>query len=366
MGIEEKIMIQILPRYLRSRFLGLFFFCLLSVVVLFLVVDLVENLDQFIDKKVSWKIVLVYYLYFLPYTIVLVLPVATLMASVFSVGNLAKHNEIVAMKSLGYSLYRVIITLLGVGFIMSILSFIMAEGFVAQTNRKKEEMGRIYLSGLQPTISSRLQDLEIQEPPDKIITIGYYDGETQTAFRVKVETFQNYKLISRVDASSMYWDGHAWVIPNGYKREFEGETERAFSFYEPETYHFQFNPKELLLAQVKPDEMSFQELRWFVKRVRQSGGEVYRWMTELHLRIAFPLSNVIIVLFSVPLAYNRRKKNTAVGIGISLAVCFFYFGLVKMGQTLGQSGSVHPIIGAWLGNIIMIMGGVINLAKTRK
>jgi len=359
-------MTRILPRYLRVRFLGLLLFCLLCVTIIFLVTNLVENLDEFIDKAVPRRVIFLYYIYNIPYTVVLTLPVATLLATVFSVGSFARHNEMVAMKSLGYSLYRVIWTLMGMGFLLSVLSFALAEGLMAHTNRKREEIRKVYLDKIRRSISSRLRNLEIQEPPDKIITIGFYDGEKKVAKSVKVETFIGHRLVSRLDSPSMRWDGEAWVVDEGFQRTFEGENEKAVPVLQPQRYHFQFNPEELLLAQVKPEEMSFRELRWFVGRVRQSGGEVHYWMTELHLRIAHPLSSLIIVLFSIPMAYNRRKKSIAVGFGISLAVCFFYFGLIKMGQTLGEKGSMHPLLAAWLGNGIMGICSFFNVIIARK
>jgi len=358
--------IRILPNYLRRQFFQIFFFCLLSVIILFLVVDIVENLDRFIDRAVPWKITLLYYLYYMPYIIVLTLPIATLLATVFSVGNFARHNEMVAMKSLGYSFYRVIGTLLGIGFFLSVFSFLLAEGVVAHTNRRKEEIRRTYLDRIPGAISYIKRNLEIQVPPNKIVTIGYYDKKRRVARQVKVETFQGHKLISRLDAPSMRWNGKVWIIDMGYQRIFEGEKEKAFPLKQPHRYRFQFTPKELLLAQIKPDEMTFGELLHFIKDVRKSGGEVHQWMTDLHLRIAFPLSNFIIVLFSVPLAYNRRKKSLAIGFGISLLVCFFYFGLVKMGQTMGENGSIPPLLSAWLGNILMGTAGVFDLINTRK
>lgn len=361
-------MIRILPGYLRRQFLGIFLFSLVGVVVVFLVVDLVENLDQFIDREVPRRVIVAYYLYYVPYIVVLTLPVVTLLSAVFSVGNLARHNELVAMKALGYSLYRVTGTLLGMGLLVSVASFILAEGVVIKTNRKKEDIRRSYLDRVSGRVSSRLKEIEIQEPPDKMITIGYFDGEKQVAHRLKVETFQDHRLTSRLDSPSMRWDEgeEEWVVEGGYQRTFEGETERAFPVSEPLRFRFQFTPKELLMAQVKPDEMGFRELHRFVEKVRRLGGEVHRWMTDLHLRVAFPLSNIIIVLFSVPLAYNRRRKSLAVGFGISLLVCFFYFGLVKIGETMGHKGSVPPLVAAWLGNGVVGMGGVINLVKARK
>ena len=362
----ERVVIKILPNYLRRQFFQIFFFCLLSVVILFLVVDIVENLDRFIDRAVPWKIILVYYLYYIPYIIVLTLPIATLLAAIFSVGNLARHNEMVAMKALGYSLYQVMITLLGIGLFLSFISFLLAEGVVAHTNRKKEDIRRTYLDRIPGTISFMMRNLEIHVPPDKIVTIGYYDKKRQVARQVKIETFQESKLVSRIDAPSMRWNGKMWVINKGYLRVFKGESEQALPLKTPYRYPFRFTPKELLRAQVKPDEMAFTELLRFIKNIKESGGEVHQWMTDLHLRIAFPLSNFIIILFSVPLAYNRRKKSLVIGFGISLLVCFFYFGFVKMGQTMGENGSIPPLLGAWLGNLLMGTAGVFDLINTRK
>ena len=363
---EDKRMSTIIPRYLQSRFLKLFAFCLLCVVLVFFVVDLVENVDRFIDREVPHKVVLLYYLYYIPYIIVITMPVATLLAVVFSVGSLARHNEMVALKSLGYSLYRVMRTLLGLGVVVSIASFIMAETMVVHASRKREDIRRSHMEGARGKVTSRLRNLEIQEPPDKVVTIGYFDGMTNVARQVKIETFRGARLVSRLDSPSMQWDGEAWLVSEGYFRMFDADSEKAFPVRRQVRYFFQFDPEELVMAQVKPDEMGILELSRFVERVRRLGGEVHRWMTDLHLRIAFPLSNLIVVLFSAPIAYNRRKKSLVVGFGISLVICFFYFGLLKIGETMGQKGNIHPFLAAWLGNDAMGIGGIINLIKTRK
>ncbi|MBN2029126.1 LptF/LptG family permease [bacterium] len=357
---------RILPRYLRRGFIGILLFCLLSIVLVFLIVDLVENLDQFIDDDVPREIILSYYLYYIPYVIILSLPVAMLMATFFSVGNFARHNEIVAMKSLGYSLYQVMRTLLGIGIFMSALSFVFAEGFVAYTNRKKEDIRRQYLESSGRTTVTQFKNLEVQEPPDKMVTIGYYDGEQEMARQVKIETFQNHRLVERLDTPVMKWDGEVWIVNEGFQRVFKEGEEEALPINQPMELDFEFGPEELLQAQVKPDEMGYLELYKFIQRVERLGGETDRWMTDLHMRIAFPLSCFIIILFSTPMAYNRRKKSLAIGFGLSLIVCFFYFGLIKIGESLGQNGTLHPFFAAWLGNGIMIVGGILNTGKTRK
>jgi lipopolysaccharide export system permease protein len=358
--------VNLIEKYVRRHFVSAFLFCVLGVLVLFLSIDMVENLDRFIDKQVPWKITTLYYLYYIPYIVVLTLPVATLLATVFSIGTLAKNNEIVAMKALGYSIYQLLATLLVMGLALSVFSFLVAEGVVIKSNQKKEHIWRSYIENVRSRHTRQLKDLEVQEPPDRIVTIGFYDGDRQEARRVKIETFRQHRLISRIDAPMMTWKDNAWRVDRGYRRIFEGQEEKAVPITETLKFQFSFNPDELLIAQIKPDEMNVFELYRFVKKVRLLGGEDQRWMTDFYIRIVFPLANFFIVLFSVPLVYNRRKRSLTVGFGMSLVICFFYFGLVKMGQVMGQNGSLPSLLGACLGNGIVGAGSLFNLAITRK
>lgn len=357
---------NILSQYICHRFLKLFFYCLLCVFLMVLIVDLVEMLDKFIDKEVPRKIIFLYYFYYAPLIVVMALPVSVLLATVFTIGSFAQKNEMAAMKALGYSLYQVMGSLLTVGFFISVLSFFLAEGVVAQATKKKEDIRREYMEKTPGQISSRLRNLEIQESPDTIITIGYYDSEKAIAYKIKVETYREHRLVSRLDTPSMRWDGAVWIVEEGYQRFFNGETETAVPIRDTLSFRFQFDPKELQAAQISQDEMGFKDLLRFIRRIDRSGGGIHGLLTDLHFKIAFPVSSFIIVLFSVPIAYNRRKKSLAVGFGISLVVCFFYFGLVKIGQTFGQKGILPPILSAWLGNGIMGVCSVFNVMRTRK
>ncbi len=343
----------------------MFFSFILAVVILFIILDLVENMDQFIDQRVPIRIVLLYYLFYIPYVLVLTLPVATLLAAVFSVTGMARSNEIVALKALGYSLYRLLGSLLLLGAAISMTAFLLAEVIVAQTNQKRMEINRDYLNKKDYRTMERLRNMQIQEG-DFIVSIGFFDANKKLANRIKIEEIRDGKLLSRIDADSMQYNGSSWIIKTGYVRHFIDSREEAFTVQDSIVLDLSFSPEELIRAQGQPENMGYWDLKKYIDRVRRSGGDISMWLTELHLRVAFPLSNLLIILFAVPLAYNRRQKNIAVGFGISLTICFFYFGVVKLGQTLGQNGNLSPFVAAWAGNGLMAIGGVINLIKTRK
>jgi lipopolysaccharide export system permease protein len=363
---RESGVINILPRYVRKSFLGFFLFCLFSVVCVFVIVDLVEDLDRFIDRNVPTWIIIKYYLYYIPYVITLTVPVAALLATVFSIGNLARRNEIVAMKSLGYSLFRLMSTYLLIAVVISAATLVMNEFLVVNTNRLQTEIEKQYLSRRRSGSSAAYRKLIFRDPPDRIVNIGEYDRETQVARQVNVSTFRGDRLVSRLDTDTMEWDGRNWVVRRGFERIFFKGREVLIPIESPIKYDFKFSPREIVLARLRPDELSLGELRQFILRIKASQGDVQQWMTDLHVRFAFPLGNIIIVLLSVPIAYNRRKKSLAVGFGISLVVSFSYFGIVKIGQVLGHKGIIHPMAAAWMGNLVMGAGGIVELLKTRK
>lgn len=357
---------KILTRYLVRQFTAVFLLCLGAVLAIYVVVDLIENLDGFIDRKVPWIQVFLYYLYYIPYMLFLILPVATMLATVFSVGNMARHNELVAMKALGISLYQLTSILLVLGFIVSAAGFLLAEGVVIQTNRKKAVVESEYLKTQPQRTRNVFRNLQLQEPPDKVISIGVYNKRKETARNVRIETFDQNTLVQRIDAPEMIWKDGRWEIQSGYRRRFIGEREMASPIDTAMRLAFQFQPRDVLLAQSTPDEMTLFELRRFIERIRQSGQEVHRWMTDFHMRAAFPFANLFIVLLSTPLAYNRRKRSLTIGFGIALMIIFFYFGLIKLGQTMGHNGSLPPLLAAWIGNGVAGAAGIVNLIAVRK
>jgi lipopolysaccharide export system permease protein len=357
---------KLLNTHLIIRFLSIFTFCVLGVIIIFIVVDLVENVDRFVDMHVKWTLVILYYIFYTPYIVVLTLPMASLLTTSILIGGLARNNELVAMKSLGFSYYQVLAVLIFLGFCISLFSFGLAEGFVAPATRKRVEMEREYLKKHLDRDRSRYTDLKIQEPPNKLILIGDFNIKTETARNVTIETYRDLELVHRIDAPEMVYRNGDWWIGSGYQRYFHGLEENASAITDTLRLTFQFAPEDLIRVKLSPDEMSMFELYRFAMRIKNSGGEIHKWMTDLHLRVAFPMSNLFIIFLSLPLVYNRRKKSITAGVGLSLLICFLYFGLVKTGQTFGYKKELTPFMGAWMGNGIAFLAGLVGHYSVRK
>ncbi len=89
---------RLLDRYIVKQFLVTAFFAVVAVTVIFVVIDAIEHLDDFIDKNATVSVVFLYYFYFIPEIIKLIMPVALLLASLFVTARMSTQYELTAMK----------------------------------------------------------------------------------------------------------------------------------------------------------------------------------------------------------------------------------------------------------------------------
>ncbi len=357
---------RLLDRYVAGRFLSNALFSLLAFMCIFVIVDLVEHLSDFIDKRVPPLIVAAYYFYYLPFIIVLTMPVAMLLASMFAMGQLSRYNELAAMQSSGLSLYRIVAPLLVLGLLISAGVWFFGEHVTTIGNQRKAEINQQHLQRLPRNLPSRLANLFLQESANRRVFIGFFNPQNNTANKVSIQTYDGIFVVKRTDAAQMRWNGNAWEVTDGYQREFHAGGEVAVKFDTLGIDDLSFSPNVLAKVQKAPEEMSFRELKQFIAEVARNGGDPARWEVDLYLKFSFPLANFIIVLFGAPLAAGRVRSGGAVGVGLSLIICFIYFGAVKTGQSMGQNGTLNPVIGAWAANVAFLLAGIVVLLKVRK
>ena len=112
--------------------------------------------------------------------------------------------------------------------------------------------------------------------------------------------------------------------------------------------------------------MNFFELRKFVERLRASGGAVAKYLVDLHLKLAFPLVNFIVVMIGASLATQLRLQSAAIGFGLSVAISFVYYGFMRTGQALGHTGALPPYAAAWIGDAVFGAVALVMLYRAQR
>ncbi len=357
---------KILDKYLLQTFVSTLLFTLFAFICIFVIVDLVDRLREFLNHEVPRSIILNYYLFYVPYIITLILPITILLSALLSVGKLARFNEVTAMKSAGLSIKRILLPLFLFGFLLSIFMIYFGERVVPFTNQRMFNIERENL-GKHTHLEMRRNNIYFRDPKfQHWIFINHYDPRLHKANRVSIQEINNNRLLSRIDAQQMIWKDSSWVFINGTERKLVAKNEFDYEKFDSLRYsQISFLPEDFAKVQKKHEEMTYAELKKFIEEVAQNGGEPQTWLVDLYLKISFPFANFIILLFGAPLAANKNRSGKALGFGISLFVAFFFFGFVKTGQTLGHNGVLPPLIAAWLGNFVFLVAGSIILVKVK-
>jgi lipopolysaccharide export system permease protein len=339
--------VRILDRYLLREFAGYLALGLLGFIVIFVVVDVIEKIDVFLDHRAPFGLVLAYYVN-------------------LALGQLNKFGELTAMRASGLSLVRILGPVYGVAIACVGLSLLLGELVVPSATRARDD---IYNRGIQ-----QITDTHHVERPNltylgaggRIWYARLYVVPERRMHEVSLQEFKAGQLVRRIDAAEASWDGSRWVFVSGFTRTFEGGHETAEPFTRMAVGGIGERPDDFAKDNARPDEMNYLELREYVTRLRASGARVSNYLVDLHLKLAFPLICLVVVLIGGAMATRLRTQSAALGFGLSVAISFLYYGLMRAGQALGHYGALPPYVAAWLGDAVFGSIGLVMMVQAQK
>ncbi|MCW8822559.1 MAG: LptF/LptG family permease [Ignavibacteriaceae bacterium] len=358
---------KLIDKYLIRQFLQTVFFSLLAFILIFLVIDAMENLDDFIDQNVPALQIIHYYIVFSPEIIKLVTPVAVLFGAMFTAGKASSLSELTAMRASGVSLYRFMAPFVVTALIISFVSLYFGGYIVPMANKTKIYIEQTYLKkGLSFTGSN----IYFQDSSTRIVSISFFDSNLNWANKVSIQDFKKNNLTEmtdRIDAQKLEYDSlsGSWIAFKGIKRTFTNDSETAEYFDSLKMTNLHFKPIDLTKKQEKPAEMNLDELSNLIDSQKRAGTNPTVAQIEYHSRFAFAMTSVIIVLFGLPISTNKRRGGLAVQVGINILIAFVYLVFMKVSQAFGKNGALDPILTAWFANIIFAVGTFITLPRMK-
>lgn len=359
---------KIIDKYLIKQFIQTIVFGLLAFTVIFIVIDAMENLDDFIDESVPLIKVIHYYIVFAPEIIRLITPIAVLFAALYTAGKAANLSELTAIKASGVSLFRFMLPFIIATLFISMFSIYFSGYVVPMANKTKLNIDQQYL---KKNLNFANNNIFFQDSQQRIVSIAYFDASNDRANRVSIQDFNKddlTQLKSRIDANNLVYDSlkHIWIANDGLQRHFVNNQQKLNYFKQMEIKDLNFLPADLLKKQTRPNEMNLSELSDLINSQKNAGNDPTATQIEYHSRIAFAFTSVIVVLFGLPISANKRKGGVAAQVGLNILVTFLYLVFMKISQAFGKNGSLHPVLTAWFANFIFMIAAAVNLYRARQ
>lgn len=359
-------MIKTLDRYLLGRFIISLFIAVGAIMLIGLIVDLVEHLEDIVDNASTVPDVVFYYVYFLPWIYKITIPAAVLLAGLFSIGLLARNNEIQAMKSAGVSIYRIAIPLLAFAFALSCFNFYFNEEILPYTT---EERNRIKHGGIEKKDSrggAILYNLSKQGEGGYIYHFETFRPDRKEAKNTLVQRFENDSLKESYRGERMRFADGRWIIYEGAYRSFIGGRETYIPYDSLILKDCRERPEEFEKYRGKPEDMGYRELEGYIEVLKKTGAPYTRELVDLKTKLSFPFTPFIVMFICIPLASNPKRSGVAMSFAIAAGVSLLYFVVFKITQSLGYSGKLPPDVAAWSINVVFFVVGLLVFFFSRK
>lgn len=357
---------KIFFRYLFLRLAQTFFICLTACTVIWIMADLYGNMDDFLEHKVHFLLIVRFYSLQIPKMLVQVLPAAILFSTLFTLLNLNRRSELVALQAGGMAPLWMFSPFFLFAFLWTLILAYDLSGPAAQAEVTRERLlkqvkgqssGRNVFVSLQYVDSVNhlvwtFERLDIGTGKAKNMTILQRDA-------------RGHEMVGYF-AQDGLWNGEFWRLKNLKKVVYavDGGILEQKLYSELDLPDMTTPPRQLSLIVSQPDELTFGQLSQYISTSSQSKESLAKYQTEWWYRLFYPLSVFALVLFSLIQGARSDRRSAMAGVGVAIVVLLAFTMTMSVFMAMGRSDRLPPFIAAMATQAIFGAVGLHLLATT--
>lgn len=322
--------------------------CLAGFAVLFVIIDVFDDLESFLEADAPIRGIAAYFLARQPINIIHVLPMSVLLAVSFTMNMMGRHREITALRSAGVSVIQSCAPIWLIGVLMAGLLFWLGESAGPRSVTRSERM-RGELLGEQ---TSRVQHERLAFRNSATNRSWFFEtfhrGGTHRGVSVKQFDPDTNRLQWELRAQSATHSDGRWIFRDVTRWQYDADDRlptRHVTHDEYVTAELTEEPRRIFGSLRPSDELSVFEMLQILQTnegLPDSTRNVFR--TVMWHRLAFPLSCIIASLLGVGTAVGRHGANALRGFAVAVGVLGLYHIVSQMFVLLGRYGLAPPML----------------------
>jgi lipopolysaccharide export system permease protein len=353
--------LPLISSYLRREFLRFFCFFLALFLGLSILVDFFDRLDDFIKYAAPVSAVIRYFLFKAPLLLTQAAPAAALTSAFLSLGLLARHKELLALKTCGISTWQIARPLLIAALFLSVGTLMWNEFVVPLAYNK----------------SRRINTLEIKKKAfhglfhergfwyhgeDAFYHIDHFDSRKSILFGLKIYLLdKNFQVRSLIEIPQASWQNGQWHFESVQEKSLSPE-EVIPPASQTSGQWLQETPEDFALVDMEAEEFSFQQLRAHITDLQRKGLDTIEYQVDLQLKGAIPFTIFAMTLLGLALVVpGARQLTFPTAVGFALMGGFGYWIILALTVSLGHSGVLSPFLAAWMANGTTCLLGIFLL-----
>jgi lipopolysaccharide export system permease protein len=358
--------IKILDWYIIRKFLGTFFFALGLIVAIAIVFDISEKIDNFLEKDVTMKeIVVDYYFNFIPYFGNLFSPLFVFISVIYFTSRMAAQTEIVAILGSGVSFKRLLVPYMVAAAFLAGLSLFLNNFVIPHSNVKRIAFESKYINS--PYIY-RNRHVHRQIVPGQFIYFESYNNIDKVGYQFSFEKFEDGKLTYKLLSDRILWDSlkNKWTVENYFIRHINGMNESIESGFRKDTL-LGFYPIEFSRNTNFIETMDTPELNRFIEQEKIRGSEeIPFYLVEKYRRTAFPLATFVLTLIGVSMSSRKVRGGIGVQLFLGILLSFTYIMFMQVSTSFATGGGLPVLLALWIPNIFFMIIAAILLRRAMK
>lgn len=347
---------SLLFRYVFASHARLLLLTLSVGVGLYLLTELVERVDTFVEAGAGLPVVVRYYAARLPSIIAQILPAVFLLASVIVLCLMAHNREMTALQAGGVSPNSVAFVLVVCGLFwgaaqLACSQFLGAAGD-AFADRIWSEQVRKRATEMRVMNDVWFTDREWIVSLKSLRQDG--EGTGLAAYRLGDDGL---RFVSIVRGPTFHAAPGEWLVrdavrvsPETYVSEPAQDLVLPLS-QEPSVF--------FVSGQNNPQRLPLWLLGEAIHKLRGAGSNVEALLTAWHGKLAYAASLMVMAVLAA--AIVSWRDNVYLAVGLSMAVIFVTYALTLFGESMGQRGLLPPILAAWGPDALLLVLATLRL-----
>lgn len=370
-----------LTKYLLFDFLVVFSVALLLITFAFSIGAIYKAIDV-IAKGLPVAVVGKFILYNFPYSLAFTIPISALFSTLLLFGRLSSDSEINAMRSGGLSLWQISAPILLTAFgLVCVCLYINCILYPHTTYANKKLLKSM---GVEDPIKLLEEGRFIREFPGYMIYVGKKNNNRVKDLVVYEIDRDTGKISGTVRADS-------GIISSDTKKsllkidlfdvrieipdaEFPDDPTKTH-YASAKKYPIHIDFKEFMnrgTVEKKQKNMTIFELfykirnyrsEWYMMTPEKQELMRCRYLVDAHQKLALAVGAFTFILIAIPLGIKSHRKESSMGMLMSLGVVFIYYIFIILSDTFDKSPQLRPWLFPWIPLVIGQIGGIFLMRR---
>jgi lipopolysaccharide export system permease protein len=308
----------------------------------------------------------------MPLYICYAFPMSILLAGMMTYGQFSAASEIIAFRSCGISIYRLVLPAVILSIIVTVITFFFNELLVPAANQRATTILTTALKQDKPTfkkdniIVPEYKEIDRNGNKEQVLVRLFYaekfDGKTMTGLTIIDRSQQEKGLSQILNAQSAVWnaDKSTWDFANGTIYLIAPDASyRNIVTFQHQQLQLPKSPFDLAAPDQNVDDMSVAQLMDYSDQIRLSGDKkkILSVAVKTQSKLAFPFVCIVFGLIGSAMGIKPQRSGKATSFGVSVLMIFGYYLIMFVCGALGQAEIISPFLAGWLPNFICIAIG---------